>query len=111
MLPSEMIILLAIVVDRKKGNKLRNQPMDVTGEYIGYLYDSLVNRGYLKRQGATSYQLTSMGRETLFDFMRKNKTRSGDFANRLQLMGIQITPEQKQKISELETEPVKAKVK
>ena len=111
MLPSEMIILLAIVIDRKKGDELRNQPMDVTGKYIGYLYDSLVNRGYLKQHGAKSYQLTTMGRETLFDFMRTNKTRSSEFVSRLQQLGIQITPEQEQKISELGKEVVKANLK
>jgi predicted transcriptional regulator len=106
MLPSEMIILMAIVVNRETGKKLLNRQMDVTGEYIGYLYNSLVNRGYLKHHGAAAYQLTPAGREAIFDFIRKNKTRSKDMVKRLQLLGIEISPEQVQK---LEKEAIKAK--
>ncbi len=46
MLPGEMIILMAIVESGELGKKLVNSPMDVTGEYIGYLCESLVRRGY-----------------------------------------------------------------
>ena len=42
MFPSEMVILMAIAVNKDTGKKLLTRPMDVTGEYIGYLYDSLV---------------------------------------------------------------------
>jgi predicted transcriptional regulator len=109
MLPSEMIILMAIVVNRNTGKKLLTRPMDVTGEYIGYLYDSLVSRGYLKGHRSTGYQLTPIGREAILEFIHKNKTRARDVVKRLQLLGIEISPEQKQKLGKLEKEAIKVK--
>jgi len=104
MLPSEMIILMATVVNTKTGNKLLTRPMDITGEYIGYLYNSLVNRGYLKGHRATGYQLTVFGREAISDFIKKNRTRSKDVVKRLQMLGIEISREQQQKIEKIESE-------
>ena len=46
--PGEMVILIAIAGAGDFGKKILTRPMDVTGEYIGYLYDSLVRRGYLE---------------------------------------------------------------
>ena len=109
MLPSEMIILMAIVVDKNAGNKLRTRPMDVTGEYIGYLYNSLVNRGYMKETRTRGYQLTPTGREAVFDFLKQNKNRSKDVVKRLQLLGIDISPAQEQRIDKLEKEAVKTR--
>jgi predicted transcriptional regulator len=108
MLPSEMIILMAIGVNGKSGKKSLSRPLDINSEYIGYLYNSLVNRGYLKHHGSDGYELTPIGRETIFDFMRKNKTMSKDIIKRLQLLGIEISPEQMQKINKLEQEVIKA---
>lgn len=48
MFPNEMVILMAIAVGKDAGKELLTRPMDVTGEYIGYLYNSLVSRDYLK---------------------------------------------------------------
>ncbi len=106
MLPSEMIILMATVVNTKTGNKLLTRPMDITGEYIGYLYNSLVNRGYLKGHRATGYQLTVIGREAITDFIRENQTRSEDVVKRLKLLGIKISPEQEQKIERMGKEAI-----
>ncbi|HUT68429.1 MAG TPA: hypothetical protein VMW86_07770 [Dehalococcoidales bacterium] len=106
MLPSEMIILMATVVNTKTGNKLLTRPMDITGEYIGYLYNSLVNCGYLRGHRSTGYQLTVIGREAIFDFIRKNKTMSKDVVSRLKMLGIEISPEQEQKIEKLEKEAI-----
>lgn len=102
-----MIILMATVVNTKKGNKLLTHPMDVTSEYIGYLYNSLVNRGYLKHRSSTVYQLTPTGREAVFDFMKKNKTRSKDISERLKMLGIDISPEQEHKIEKMGKESIK----
>jgi hypothetical protein len=44
---------MAIAATGDSGKELLTRPMDVVGEYIGYLYDSLVNRGFLKRDGST----------------------------------------------------------
>jgi predicted transcriptional regulator len=109
MLPSEMIILMAVVVNGKTGKKFLSRPMDITGEYIGYLYNSLVIRGYLKHRGSADYQLTPVGREAIFDFIRKNRSRSKDVVKRLQLLGIEMSPDQIQKIDKLEKEAINVK--
>ena len=102
MFPSEMAILMAIAVTRDAGKKLLNRPMDVVGIYIGYLYDSLVNRGYLKKGGSKGYQLTSKGKEALSEFLYENKTRVKDTVNALQRLGIEIS----QEIDNLEEEAI-----
>ena len=107
MFPSEMVILMAITVNKDTGKKLLTRPMDVTGEYIGYLYDSLVNRGYLSGNRVRGYRLTSLGREALLEFLHKNQTRAKDTIKRLRLLGIKISPEQEQKIDKLEKEAIK----
>jgi hypothetical protein len=104
MLPSEMIILMAITVNKSTGQKLLTRPMDVTGEYIGYLYNSLVNRGYLRGHRSTGYKLTTIGREAILDFIKKNNSRSDDVVNRLRLLGIEISPEQEQRLGKIEKE-------
>ena len=104
MFPSEMVILMAIEVARDASKKLLN-PMDVTGEYIGYLYDSLVRRGYLKGNSSRGYQLTSKGRETLFEFLHENKTRVKDTIKTLQQLGIEIS----QDIDKPEKEAIEVK--
>ena len=105
MFPSEMVILMAIAVARDSGKKLLTRPMDVTGEYIGYLYDSLVRRGYLKENGSRGYQLTSLGRETLFEFLHENKARVKDAIKTLQQLGIEIS----QEIDKREKEAIEVK--
>lgn len=106
MLPSEMVILMAIVVNKNLGKDLLNRPMDVTSEYIGYLYNSLVNRGYLKHKTTTGYQLTSSGREAIFDFVKRNKTRTEDVVKRLKLLGIEVNLEGAHSINKLEKEAI-----
>ena len=90
MFPNEMIILMAIAVTQDSGKKLLTRPMDVTGEYIGYLYDSLVRRGYLKGNMSKGYRLTLKGRKALFEFLHKNKTRIKDILKTLQQLGVDI---------------------
>jgi len=103
MFPSEMAILMAIAATRDSDKKLLTRPMDVVGEYIGYLYDSLVSRGYLKKDGSREYQLTPRGREALFEFLRKNKTGAEDTVKTLQQLGIEIN----QQVDKLEKEAIK----
>jgi len=93
MFPCEMVILMAIAVNKDAAKKLPARPMDITGEYIGYLYDSLVTRGYLKGNSSKGYQLTSQGRETLFEFLHENKTRVRDTIHRLKQLRIEISQE------------------
>jgi len=83
-----MVILMAIAANKDAGKKLVNRPMDVTGEYIGYLYDSLVKRGYLKGNRLRGYQLTSTGMEMLLEFLHKNQTRAEYTIRKLQQLGI-----------------------
>ena len=109
MFPSEMVILMAITVTRNSGKELLTRPTDVIGEYIGYLYDSLVRRGYIKGSSSRGYQLTSKGMEALFEFLRENKARVKNTIIRLQQLGIEISQEQKQKIDKLEKEAIEVK--
>lgn len=94
MFPSEMVILMAIAASKDAGEKLLDRPTDITGEYIGYLYDSLVKRGYLKENSLRGYQLTPAGRKSLLEFLYKNKTGVKATVRRLQQIGIAISQEQ-----------------
>jgi len=89
---SEMVILMAIELARDSGKNLL-KPMDVTGEYVRSLYDSLVRRGYLKKSSLRGYQLTSEGRESLFEFLLENKTRAKNMIKTLQQLGIEASKE------------------
>ena len=100
--PSEMVILMAIAGTRDFGKELLTRPMDVTGQYISCLYDSLVRRGYIKGNNSKGYQLTSEGREVLFEFLRRNKTRVKDTVRMLQKLGIEIS----QEVDKLEKEAI-----
>ena len=91
MFPGEMVILMAIAVNKAASKKLLNQPMDVTGEYISYLYDSLVRRGYIKCSTLKGYQLTAMGKEALLGFLYKNKGRTKDTIKRVQQLGTECS--------------------
>jgi len=109
MFPSEMVILVAIAAARNTGKELLIRPTDVIGEYIGYLYDSLVRRGYIKGSSSRGYQLSSKGRDALFEFLHENKTRVKSTIKTLQQLGIEVSQEQKQEIDKLEKEPIKVK--
>jgi hypothetical protein len=108
MLPSEMIILMAIIINKNTGKRLLQRPMDVTSEYIGYLYESLMVRGYLKEARPQTYQLTPSGKKAIFDFIKLNKTRAKDVVQRLQMLGIEISLKEVEKISGIEKETLKA---
>ena len=91
MLPSEMAILMAIAIDRNNSKRMLSRPMDITGEYIGYLYDSLASRGYLKKHGAKDYRLTPAGQEAIARFLKKQTSGTGDPRKRLRRLGIDTT--------------------
>ena len=106
MFPSEMVILMAIAKAGDSGEKLLTRPMDVVGEYIGYLYNSLVARGYIQRNNPRGYQLTIRGKRALFDFLHENRARVKDTIKTLQQLGIKISPEE---IDKLEREAIKVR--
>ena len=54
-------------------------------------------------------RLNRREREAILEFIHKNKTRAKDVVKRLQLMGIEISPEQEQKLGKLEKEVIKVK--
>ena len=93
MFPSEMVILMAIAGSGDSDNRLLTRPMDVTGEYISYLCDSLVRRGYLKKSNPSNYRLTSQGRECISEFIHENKPRVKDSIKMLQYFGIEVSQE------------------
>ena len=103
-----MVILMAIAVGKAAGKELLNRLMDVTGEYIGYLYNSLVSRNYLKRGNLNGCQLSSKGRETLLAFLQRNGIRTTDTLRRLQQLGIDIGQYTEQKMDKLEWEAIEA---
>ena len=103
MFPGEAALLMAIAVTRDSAKKLLTRPMDVVGEYIGYLCESLVKRGYLKRNGSREYQLTPQGREALSEFLYENQTKVKDAIKTLQQLGIEIS----QRADKLEKEAIK----
>ena len=92
MFPSEMVVLMAIEAARDSGRKLLN-PAGLDSEYISSLYDSLVTRGYLRKKGFRGYQLTSEGRESLFEFLLENRTRVREMIRTLQQLGIEANEE------------------
>ncbi len=106
MFPSEMVILMAIAAARDSGKGLLTRRTDVVGEYIGYLYDSLVKRGYIKGGSSGKYKLNSKGREALIEFLHKNKSRVKDTVRTLQQLGIEISQEQKQEIDKFGKEAI-----
>ena len=75
MFPSETAILMDIARNKDSGKQLANRAMDVVSEYIGYLCDSLVRRGYMMGNRIKGYQLTPMGRGTLLEFFKENEGR------------------------------------
>ena len=103
MFPSEVAILMAIVSTGDSSKKLLSRPMDVVGEYIGYLCDSLVKRGYLKRDGSREYQVTPQGRAALLEFFYENQNKVKDAIETLQQLGIEIN----QRVDKLEEEAIK----
>ena len=102
MFPGEMIILMAAVASENSSKKQLTRSMDITSEYIGYLYVSLVKRGYLKEVGSGEYQLSTKGWEAFSEFLRDNKTKGNTMVKRLLQLGIDIT----QRIDEPEEEVV-----
>lgn len=102
MFPSEMVILMAIAVNKDTGKELLTRPMDITGEYIGYLYDSLANRDYLRRDRLRGYRLTSKGEESLLEFLHSKETMARDTIKRLQRLKIEIGQKAEREINKLE---------
>ena len=89
MFPSEMVVLLAMVLPGDSGMTLLNRPMDIMNEYIGSLYNSLAWRGYLTKKGSKRYKLTSLGKDTLTEFLNENRAQIGDISKALQQLGIE----------------------
>ena len=83
MLPSEMIILMAISISKNTGRNLLTNSLGITNEYINYLYNNLVNRGFLKGHRSTGFRLTTIGRETIQNFIREHRYNGLDINERL----------------------------
>lgn len=65
MFPSEILILTSIEKAGGFSDKQLTRPIDITGKYAGYLYDSLVSHNFLEGDKATGYHLTRKGREAI----------------------------------------------
>jgi len=93
MFPAEMVILMAIEVAGDSVKRLLSRPMDISGQYIANLYESLVKRGYLKENRYRGYELTPMGRETLSNFLHENEPRVRELIKTLEELGIKTSVE------------------
>ena len=65
----EIQILIAIGLNRTLHKRIVNHKLAIANPYIGLSINSLVSRGYLKKDRATVYQLTSLGRKTLVEIL------------------------------------------
>ena len=91
MLPAEMVILLAVAQANGFGREALTRPMgDVSGEYIARLYQSLVQRGYLRRASVREYRLTERGGKALIEFLHRNEHRVRQTIRALELLRINI---------------------
>jgi len=73
MFPSEILILMSIEKAGGFSDKQLTRPIDATGKYVGYLYDSLVRQGYLTGDIDAGYQLTRKGREAISEALTKQQ--------------------------------------
>ena len=88
MLSGEMVILMAIGVTRDSGKKLLTRPMDVSNEYICYLCDSMVERGYIEGNISSGYRLTWTGTAALVEFLLQDKEGTKDTVQSLKQLGV-----------------------
>jgi len=101
MFPAEMVILMAIEVAGDSVKRLLNRPMDISGQYIAYLYESLVKRGYLERDRYRGYNLTAMGKEALSEFLHENEPLVRELINTIEELGIKtcVKVDSKEKVA------------
>ncbi len=71
MFPSEIEILKAADKIQEFNQSRLIHSTDVIGEYIGYIYDSLVRRGFIRGDRSTGYEITKKGRERISEYLSK----------------------------------------
>ena len=89
MLPTELAILMAIVISKKNDVKFDIRSTDVPVDYINILFNSLELHGYIEKNGPVNYLLTEKGRAVFFSFLHENRTRLGDATKTLKKLGIE----------------------
>jgi len=89
MFPSEMVVLMAIATTSQAYGKSDFRPADKAKDYTHHLYESLVQRGYLREDGVHRYRLTVKGRVVVRDFLHDNKTKARDIISTLKELGIE----------------------
>ncbi len=72
MFQGEKQILLDVALNRCSAKQLINRRSAHSNQFIGHSLDSLVRRGYLKKNGVRKYQLTSSGTKVLLLSLREN---------------------------------------
>jgi predicted transcriptional regulator len=102
-----MVILIAISINKATGQKLLDHPLDITNDYINYLYNNLVNRGFLKGHRTTGFRLTAIGKEAIQSFILENESGDLDVIERLRALDIDISQEQEKKISRKENNNIR----
>ena len=91
MFPSEMVVLMAMATTSKAYGKSNGRPAGTASDYTSHLYESLIQRGYLRETGIHKYKLTTKGRVVVRDFMHDNKTKVRDIIRILRELGIETS--------------------
>ena len=106
MFQAEKRILMDVALKRCSAKQLINQRNALGNQFIGQSLDSLVGRGYLKRNGAKKYQLTPLGWGVLLqsplknvvcdkrDFMKllyEDEVRSRDAVKKLEAINVEFS--------------------
>ena len=87
-------------MSKDSAKKIINRPMGLTGDYIGYLLDSLVRSGYLKGNGLKGYNVTPMGGEMLLEFVREREAIVQDTIRKLNQVLAKHTQEMNKLLKE-----------
>jgi DNA-binding MarR family transcriptional regulator len=110
MLPGEMVILMAISINKNTGRKLLAHSLDITNDYINYLFNSLVNQGFLKGHRTTGFRLTAIGREVIQSFIKEHGSKDLEVIERLRALDIEFGPEQRKEINQKANNNIRATV-
>ncbi len=90
-----MVILMALAAARAFQGQAY-VAADTSGTYVGHLYYSLVQRGYLTAGPSGDYRLTPMGKVAVRELLQRNENRGEDLVSVLQRLRIEVDEETRQ---------------
>ena len=95
MFPRELVILMAIAAARASQGQVY-VTTDTSDTYVGHLYYSLVQRGYLTADPSGDYRLTPMGKVAVRELLQRNENRGEDLVSVLERLRIEVDEETRQ---------------